>query len=802
MSLLAEKRAKRRIFPAFLACSALLLGAVCLRLLPHANFQSQLPQSQQVLAADDSLLRLTLASDQQYRIWTPLTAIAPVMVEAILLKEDRYFWWHPGVNPVALLRATRDAALGTDHRGASTITMQLARRWYQLNTRSASGKLRQIFYAMWLELRYSKREILEAYLNIAPMGGNIEGIGAGSLVYFNKQPRQLSLVESLALAVLPQDPVRRSDFGEQLQTARKQLALQWLNTHTVDAQTSALLDLPVRGRARRALPFLAPHLAEQLLATNKQDAVIHSTIQPALQTLLETLVQAYVRENSNRNIHNATALLVDTRDMRVKALVGSANYFDAAIAGQVNGVRARRSPGSTLKPFLYGLAIDQGLIHPQSILKDAPTAFGPFQPENFDGVFVGPIHAQDALVRSRNIPAVALAMQLHNPSLYGFLKHAGVAKLLPENHYGLALTLGGGEVTMEELVSLYSLLANQGELHALRYTRDAPFTAGTALLSPEAAFLVIDMLQKNPRPNASYATNSSTAGSSTARSSTTSRSTTSRSTTGTAQRHWNTAWKTGTSWGFRDAWTAGLTGHYALAVWIGNFDGRSNPAFVGIDAAAPLFFRIADALPLSLQQDSDRANTPPQTLKRIAVCEASGDLPNSWCPKTVDTWFIPGKSPIRVSTLHRPVVIDTRTGRAACPPYDTANTRTEIYEFWSSEIFQQFTLAGIPRRQPPTSDCLTGTAGDERDYPVINQPLAGVTYTLRLARDEETIPLQVRVAADVQQVFWFTDTVFIGTAKPQESLAWRPQTGGHYSVTAVDDHGRSVSRPLAVEFVP
>ncbi len=784
MSRLAAKRVKRRFFTALLACSALLLVAVCLRLSPHATFQSQLPQSQQVLAADNSLLRLTLASDQQYRIWTQLSDIAPVMVEAILLKEDRYFWWHPGVNPVALLRATRDAALGTDHRGASTITMQLARRWYQLNTRSASGKLKQIFYALWLELRYSKREILEAYLNIAPMGGNIEGIGAGSLVYFNKPPRQLSLVESLALAVLPQDPVRRSDFGDPLQTARKQLAMQWRNTHAVDAQATALLDLAVHGRARRALPFLAPHLAEQLLAnklfaTNKQDAVIHTTIQPALQRLLETLLQAYVRENGNRNIHNATALLVDTRDMSVQALVGSADYFDASIAGQVNGVRAKRSPGSTLKPFLYGLAIDQGLIHPQSILKDAPTAFGPFQPENFDGVFVGPIHAQDALVRSRNIPAVALAMQLHNPSLYGFLKHAGVAKLLPENHYGLALTLGGGEVTMEELVSLYSLLANRGELHALRYTQDQPLTAGTALLSPEAAFLVIDMLQKNPRPD-----------------------TTTNMTTGTAQRHWHTAWKTGTSWGFRDAWTAGLVGHYALAVWIGNFDGRSNPAFVGIDAAAPLFFRIADALPLSLPQDSDRANTPPKTLKRIAVCEASGDLPNSWCPKTVDTWFIPGKSPIRVSTLHRPVVIDTRTGTVACPPYDTANTRTEIYEFWSSEIFQQFTLAGIPRRQPPTSDCLNGNAGDERDYPVINQPLAGVTYTLRLARDEETIPLQVRVAADVQHVFWFADAVFIGTAKPQESLAWRPQTAGHYSVTAVDDHGRSVSRPLAVEFVP
>jgi penicillin-binding protein 1C len=320
----------------------------------------------------------------------------------------------------------------------------------------------------------------------------------------------------------------------------------------------------------------------------------------------------------------------------------------------------------------------------------------------------------------------------------------------------------------------------------LRYLKneqlpDDPQHAGPSLLSPEAAFLVIDMLKHNQRPDQFSLANS------------------------TSQRQqWTTAWKTGTSWGFRDAWTAGLIGHYALAVWIGNFDGKSNPAFVGIDSAAPLFFRIADALPLNLSHDSDRANTPPRTLKKIAVCEASGDLPNSWCPKTVETWFIPGKSPIRVSTLHRPVVVDTRTGLAACPPYDIATTRTDVYEFWSSEIFQQFRLAGIPRRQPPGTDnaCTSLTAGDGRDYPVINQPLGGVTYTLRMSRTEETIPLQARVAADVQQVFWFADAVFVGTAKPQESLAWRPQQSGTFTATAVDDHGRSVSRQLLVEFVP
>ena len=754
-----------------------------LRLWPHPGFREQLPLSRQVLAADGSLLRLTLAADQQYRLWTPLEDIAPVMVQAILLKEDRFFYQHPGVNPVALLRATHASYVDGNRQGASTLTMQLARRWYGLNTRSPLGKLHQIAAALWLECRYSKHDILEAYLNLAPMGGNIEGVAAASLVYFDKPPAQLSLVEALALAVLPQDPGSRSSFGPALQQARTRLAQQWRTQYGTDTQTDALLALPVQGRSRQQLPFRAPHLAEQLLARAPQQATITSTIDLPLQTLLEKQLQQYVQENTLRNVQNASALLVDTRDMAVKAHIGSANYQDDRISGQVNGVRAKRSPGSTLKPFLYGLAIDQGIIHPHSMLRDAPTAFGPFQPENFDGAFVGPIAAQDALVRSRNIPAVSLAMQVNNPSLHGFLKLAGVSKLLSESHYGLALTLGGGEVTMEELATLYALLANDGVWHPLRYTTETPADATLQqLLSPEAAFLVTDMLLHNPRPDAS---------------------TSAQALGATRSRQWSTAWKTGTSWGFRDAWTAGVVGHYVLVVWIGHFDGRSNPAFIGLDTAAPLFFRIADALPLQRPKETDRTHTAPRSLKKIAVCEASGDLPNRWCPKTVDTWFIPGKSPIRVSTLHRPVVIDTRTGQAACPPFDPVHTRTEVYEFWPSDIFRQFRIAGIPRREPPTNDdCQSFARGDERDDPQLLQPLSGVTYTLRLSHADETIPLQARLAADAQQVFWFADNSFIGSNHAQDSLAWRPQQSGTYTITVVDDHGRSVSRQLPVEFVP
>jgi penicillin-binding protein 1C len=458
-------------------------------------------------------------------------------------------------------------------------------------------------------------------------------------------------------------------------------------------------------------------------------------------------------------------------------MVGSANYFNQEIQGQVNGTLAKRSPGSTLKPFIYGLAFDQGIVHPQSILRDAPTAFGPFQPENFDGRFTGPISVHDALIRSRNIPAVDVASQLHDPSLYSFLKTAGISKLMPESHYGLAIVLGGGEVSMEELAKLYTMLANTGQLASLRYLKHQPEQPPVQLMSPEASYMVLDILKDNPRPDHIPA----------------------------AQAHqWELAWKTGTSWGFRDAWTAGVVGPYVLVVWIGNFDGSSNPAFVGIEAAAPLFFRIADALPLISPAFNDLKFYPPSTLKKVKVCVASGDLPNQWCPHQHDSWFIPGKSPIKVSTLHRPVMIDNRTGRAACPPYDPNSTHQEVFEFWDSSMLRLFREAGMPRKAPPTAGCLhAGIVGQPNDGPKISSPLRAVSYQIRLSRPQESIALQATAAADTDKLYWFSNKAYLGSTQAKGGgLPWRPTSSGWQHLTVVDDQGRSNSRDIQIEVLP
>lgn len=767
---------------------AALLAAVLvgLRCWPHKPLRDWLPSSAAVYDADGRLLRLTLASDERYRLWVPLEDISPALVDGVLLHEDRWYRWHPGFNPYGLARGAWVTYVSHGNRqGGSTVTMQLARLLWRLNTRTPLGKLRQVARALQLELFYSKKQILEAYLNYAPYGRNVEGVGAASVIYFDKPAAALSLPEALTLAVIPQDPSRRLQsragevIGAALATSRNRLYARWTASHPRDAALQPLFALPLRLRSLSQLPFEAPHAVDQVLASRRAgapdgDSRITTTLDLDLQHVLERQVARYVERSQARGIRNASALLVDVRDMSVKAMVGSANYRDAELQGQVNGTLAKRSPGSTLKPFIYALGFDQGVLHPQTVLRDVPTAFGPYAPENFDGHFLGPVTATEALVRSRNVPAVWVASQLQQPSFYQFLRDAGISRMASEKHYGLALVLGGGEVTMQELAGLYAMLANRGELRPLRLLAGDPQAPGTRMLSDEASFMVMDMLRQNPRPD---------------------------ETTGAQPGRLPVYWKTGTSWGFRDAWTAGSFGPYVLVVWVGNFDGSSNPAFVGVEAAAPLFFQVVDALRAAQPQMAEPIRRMPANLRRVEICLASGDLPNQWCPQRGMTWFIPGKSPIRVSQVHRPVVIDDDTGKPACPPYAGKRTHVEVYEFWPSELQRVFVQAGIPRRTPPRNDAC-GDGPIDGDPPAITSPLRGSIYALRLKRPEEgRIAFAANGDASVREMYWFVNDAYVGRSAPGESLFWQPAAAGNYEVRVVDDRGRSDLRPLGVSVV-
>jgi len=767
--------------PALLTCA--LVSAVWLAL-PKPPLLDGIPFSQCVRDRNGKLLRLTLSADQKFRIWTPLQKISPDLINATLSYEDKYYARHPGVNPIALARCAIE--LIRFHRataGGSTITMQVARLRFHLHTRNVSGKLEQILRALELERHYSKNEILEAYLNLAPYGRNIEGTDAASLIYFDKPATQLSGPESVALSIIPQNPSRRALFVERDNRSVNLAQSNWYDRARVDPAEFSPREF--RARVQTDKKFLAPHFVQQVLESSHERDEIVTTLDLEKQQAIERRIADYIAIGRNRGIENAAAFLVDAKTMEVLAQVGSADFDKIDINGQVDGTRSPRSPGSTLKPFVYALALEQGLIHPLSILADAPRSFGEYNPENFDREFLGPIRACDALARSRNVPAVELTSHLLHPTLYQFLKNAGVSLPKAESFYGLALPLGSAEVSMQDLVRLYAALANNGDLRPLRSVKaeiesaNKPVKKLTALssqvsvkriLSPEAAFLTLEMLGNVPRPEMNCADGSHSA---------------------------PVYWKTGTSHGFRDAWSIAVFDHYVLSVWVGNFDGRANPAFVGRTAAAPLLFQIIDSLRSTWPERCEPHLPPPgANLKRVEFCAVSGDLPEAHCTHRVEGWFIPGISPIKTCGVHQEVLVDVATGLRVPIDDGTRQLRRDVYEFWPSDLLRLFERAGVARRLPPPF--LPGTESDLASRmgspPRITSPTGG--HDIFFA-SSNAIPLRAKTDADVREIYWFADKTFIGKSNVTEMLTWK-STPGDYQLTALDDHGRSTSCNVTV----
>ena len=753
---------------------------------PKPDLYGDTPFSTAFYDQHGRLLRLELAADGRYRLFTPLEKMAPAAVQGTLLYEDAHFYRHPGVNPLRLAKAFWTTYVRRSRRvGASTISMQLARIRFGIDSGSFGGKLKQMFRALQLERHYSKHDILEAYLNLAPYGGNVEGLGTASLVYYGKRPDQLSLVEALSLCVVPQNPSARTPRPRggppELDAARQRLFGMWVAAHPEDARQTALAALPLDARTPAQLPYAAPHYVQEVSSRLPlaHRGAMDTSLDLDLQQLVERHAHAYVTRRRADGIRNTAVLLVDWRDMQVKAMLGSADFNDASIQGQVNGTEAKRSPGSALKPFIYGLALQQGLIHPRTLLRDAPTRFGIYTPENFEHNFLGPVSATDALVGSRNIPAVDLMAALKPPGFYGLLQQAGITGLKDEKFYGLALALGGAEVSMEEMLRLYAALPNGGLMRPLEFMPDIHDDAPPVkLLTPEASFITLQMLAENPRPD----------------------------TLGVKVEDadaFPVYWKTGTSYSFRDAWSVGVFGPYVMAVWVGNFDASSNQAFIGREAAAPLFFDLVDALH-AREGNFGRFAVSPRNLNvtRVQVCAVTGDLPNRWCPHITDTWFIPGVSPIKVSDVYRRVAIDPVTGRRACRI--DPSTRFAVYEFWPSDLLKLFREAGIQRRTPPPFDpgCSLDVMADQGVAPRISSPQATVSYPLPADQvGKAQAPFTAISDAGTRTLYWFVDGQFVGETPRDKPLFWtlRP---GRFNVRVVDDQGRGDLRTMDVQLVP
>lgn len=758
--------------------------------IPKPDIRAFTPYSQAYFDKNGSLLRLTLASDDRYRLYQPLEKLSPELIDATLFYEDQDFYEHGGIDASAIIRAAWDTYIKRSRRvGASTITMQVARLHWGISSNNLGGKITQILRALQLSRHYTKQEILELYLNLAPYGRNIEGVTAASLIYFNKKPSDLSLPEALTLAVIPQNPNKRNPSKasnlKALSEARKRLLKRWLEHRPNDIAKAAQFDLPLTARRPEQLPFDAPHFINYLGATQSHwsNGYTHTTLDSSKQRELEKIVAEHVARKSDLGINNAAALLLNYQTMSIEAMVGSADFHNADIEGQVNAATSKRSPGSTLKPFVYGLALDEGLIHPLSLLRDSPRRYGGFTPQNYDKQFWGPISATNALIESRNVPAVDLQAELRRTTFHQFLNAAGVSGLKEQGHYGLALALGGGEVTMLELVSLYAMLANQGELRDIKAVKDhrdinTPSRSAAKktahLLSPESSFMVLDMLKDNPPvEQLTIDTNSS--------------------------RN-QVAWKTGTSWAFRDAWAVGVSGPYVLAVWVGNFNGKGNDAFVGRSAAGPLMFSIFDAINEDQGWQVQRTTALEQlNLKRLDVCSNTGDLYEQHCQSAAQTWFIPGVSPIKVSNIYRAIPIDPASNLRACG-HQAGVTEMRVYEFWPSDFTQLFKQAGIVLRTPPPykAECNFTNRANSGQKPIITSPQTTLEYAVRSGvKADSQIPLKAVVDANVSKLHWFVDQSYLGSVSNGDALLWQANPG-EYQVRVVDDAGRSASKNVRV----
>ncbi|MBP6096853.1 MAG: penicillin-binding protein 1C [Methyloversatilis sp.] len=737
-----------------------------------------------VLARDGSPLRAWPGANGAWRYPVSPGEVSPRYVEALLGYEDRWFRLHPGVNPASLVRAAWQWA--TQRRvvsGGSTLTMQVARILEPV-PRTPLGKLRQIARALQLEWHLSKDDILTLYLNHAPMGGIVEGVEMASRIYLGKPSRDLSHAEAALLATLPRAPSRlrpdRSPHAAQAARDRVLTRLESFGIWTRDVVTDARIEPVIAQRVQGV--WLAPLAAERLRGQTKRSQQhgvmrVASTLDRELQATVERLLAD--RASVLPPKVSIAALVMEVDTLEVRAYAGSADFTDAGRSAHVDMVRGVRSPGSTLKPFLYAMALDDGLIHSESLLIDAPQTFGGYQPGNFQADFSGPVSAAEALQRSLNVPAVDLLDQL-TPQRFASQLAAGGLKLriATAEQANLSLILGGAGVTLEELVGGYRALAAGGLAGKPRLVPDAPLEE-SRLMSEGAAWIVRDILEGGGHPDRPFVEGTAAA---------------------------PLAWKTGTSFGFRDAWAVGVAGRHALGVWIGRPDGTPNPGFFGANVAAPLLKDIAAALP----HEAPPAQTRPASVRRVDICWPLGvavaDTPAALCHRRRSAWSLAGAVPptrpdrIDGSSLRQTIRINPVTGLrtvSGCGNGQRDEARRDIARW---PVLLQPWLAGwlpaaqhLPDWQPGCTPSGAATTATLR--------IVGLTEGTRLrpAPRQRHVTLQLQVRGAQGTVYWLLDGRRMQPGAGGTLLLDEP---GEHRLTAMDGEGRHHSVRFTLDPAP
>lgn len=575
-----------------------------------------------VVVGEDGTPLWRFADDEGvWRYPVRLAQVSPEYIQALLTYEDRWFYQHPGVNPLSLVRAAwQDIRAGKILSGGSTLSMQVA-RLIDPHSRTLGGKLKQIWRTLQLEWHYSKDEILEMYLNRAPFGGTLQGVGAASWAYLGKPPSELSAGEAALLAILPQAPSRlRPDrYPERAQAARDKVMQRlaqykiWPEDKVADIRQEMLWLAP------RQVPQLAPLLARRMAKGHRQE-IIKTTIDAGLQRQLEDMAVNWKYQLPEKT--SVGVLVVDHTDMAVKAYIGSLDFQDDSRFGHVDMINSWRSPGSTLKPFLYAMALDDGLIHGESLLQDAPRRFDYYRPGNFDSGFNGPVSVSEALVRSLNLPAVQLLEVYGAKRFTANMRNVGtVLRFPPGSEPNLSLILGGTATRMDQLVAAYTAFARQGKVSPLRFTPQQKLR-DRQLFSPGAAWIVRRIMAGEglPQPD------------------------------DILPAQVPLAWKTGTSYGYRDAWAIGLNARYTIGVWVGRPDGTPVTGQFGYATAVPIMNQVNNLLLANMRNGAQRIPSDPRpaSVSQAIICWPGGQsLPkgDSNCRQRRLSWILDNTLP-------------------------------------------------------------------------------------------------------------------------------------------------------------
>jgi penicillin-binding protein 1C len=764
-----------------------LAAALSVLLLLDLAFPPSLPRDAPgmlVVARDGSPLRGWPDADGVWRIPVTPEQVSPLYLQALLGYEDRWFNWHPGFNPVAMLRAAWQwASEGRIVSGGSTLTMQVARALEPV-PRSLPGKLRQLARAVQLELRLSKREILTLYLNHAPMGGIVEGVEMASRSYLGKPSRQLSAAEASLLVVLPQAPSRlRPDRRPDLAQAARDKVLQrmaarglWSRADVEDALIERVGANPPK------LAWLAPLAAERLHQGARRAAqktggggvtaaatVIRSTLDRDMQATLERMLAD--RVNQLPRFVSMAALVMDSKTLEVLAYAGSADFSDERRFSHVDMVRGIRSPGSTLKPFLYAMALDEGLVHSESLLADTPQSFGGYDPGNFQASFSGPVSVAEALQRSLNVPAVDLLERLGPQRFAARLSGGGLRLKLPADAQpNLSLILGGAGTSLEELVGAYRAFAAGGMAGTPRITPDAPLHE-QRMMSPGAAYIVRNILEGGGHPDQPFVE---------------------------GEAGPRLAWKTGTSYGFRDAWAVGVSGRYTMGVWVGRPDGTPNPGFFGANVAAPLLQQIALAMP--------RAGAPavvrPADVGTARICwplgTAAETTPPEHCHVQRTAWVLRDTVPptlpdrLRSSGLLERAWFDPGTGQRTTPACRPDARAREIAR-WPALL-----EAWLPPAQRSSHGLVAWSPDCPQTSGIASVKLMGLRdgSRLRKAPGQKEVKVTLDAVGGSGRLYWLLDGQAVPGAGRRQVLVL---PGGAHSIAVIDAAGHYDSLQVNID---